>query len=134
MKDYIPKITDEELSSRAERIKPVVREQRKLSGDVLYYIKPVDLKTVAFTWDAKPDKRAKGLKPIATITTYHTYGYYGFFKPSIAEVLAQIPEQYLKDVVAFETNGPDTVQDLNRHQTELDDGYHVAQTILYGKE
>lgn len=134
MKNYIPKITDDELVKRAENIKPVVREQRKFSGDVLFYIKPVDLKNVAFTWDAKPTKQATGLKPIATITTYHAYGYYGFFKPSIAEVLAQIPEQYLKDVVAFETYGPDSVTDLNRNKTELDDGYHVAQTILYGKE
>ena len=60
-------------------------------------------KDVAFTWDPKPTTRAAGLIKLDQIVTNHTYGYHGMFKPSIAEVLCQIPEKYLNDVVAFET-------------------------------
>ena len=66
---------------------PVVQFARKGKR----YIKPVDLFGIAYTWDPKPAGKAKDVKPLCDITTYHTYGYYGFFKPSIAEVLAQIP-------------------------------------------
>jgi hypothetical protein len=126
---YIPTITDDELKAMAERIKPVVR-----SGKVLFYIKEVDLKNIAYTWSPEITDRATDLKPLKEITTYHRYGYYGFFKPSIAEVLAQIPTELRETVVAFEiTNSPETAADLNAHQTAVNDGYHVAVTQLYVK-
>ena len=129
-KVYIPKVKQDEIKARAERIKPVV----SFSGKP-YYIKEVDLFNIAYTWEPKQDVPAEGLKVVKTITTYHGYGYYGFFKPSIAEVLAQIPAELLDKVVAFEiVNSPSTVEDLNKHKVELDAGYHVAETALYVKE
>lgn len=32
----------------------------------------------------------------------HGYGYYGLFKPSVGEVIRQIPKDLLEKVVAFE--------------------------------
>ena len=129
-KVWIPKVSKEEIEKRSERIKPVVKFDSNLS-----FIKPVDLFGIAYTWDPEPAGRAKGLKPLCDITTYHTYGYYGFFKPSIAEVLAQIPKEYLDKVVAFEIiNSPGTADDLNRESAALNAGYHVATTRLYVKK
>lgn len=128
-KVWIPKVPEERIRALAERIKPVVRRPR--SRD-LHYIVPVDLFHVAYTWDPKLAEKATDLKAVCDITTYHTYGYHGFFKPSIAEVLAQIPEEYLDRVVAFEiVESPNTADDLNREREALNAGYHVAKTRLY---
>jgi hypothetical protein len=128
-KVWIPTITDDELAKLAGRIKPVV-----LSEGKPHYIKPVDLRKVAFTWAPSPVKVATGLKPLADIRTYHTYGYYGFFKPSIAEVIAQIPKKHLRRAVAFEiVKAPETAEDLRRQWKAVNAGYHVATTRLYEK-
>ena len=105
-----------------------------LFGKERYYIKKVDPEKIAFTWDPKKTKRARKLKPLKDITTYHTYGYYRMFKPSIAEVLAQIPEGLLAATIAFEiVERPETAADLDKHSEALNDGYHVATTRLYAK-
>lgn len=128
-KTWIPKVSESIIRERAERIKPVVRFK-----GVPHYIEPVDLFTTAFTWDPKAAGRADGLIPLADITTYHTYGYYAFFKPSIAEVVAQIPKGMLDKAVAFEiVERPESADDLNDEREALNAGYHVATTRLYGK-
>ena len=78
-------------------------------------------------------EKADSLKALGTIATLHAWGYYGVFKPSIAEVLAQIPAGYLDEVVAFEVAGPKDAEDLNREKEALDAGFHVARTTLYAK-
>ena len=91
-------------NNKRERVEELCRKiQPVISfGKERYYIKKVDPEKIAFTWDPKKTKRARKLKPLKDITTYHTYGYYGMFKPSIAEVLAQIPEELLAATRAFE--------------------------------
>lgn len=127
-KIWIPEVSNEYVFDLAKRIKPVV----EFSSKGKHYIKPVDLFRIAYTWEPKPAKRAKGLKPLCDITTYHAFGYQAFFKPSIAEVLAQIPAEHLDKVVAFEiVKGPETADDLNGELEALNAGYHVATTRLY---
>jgi hypothetical protein len=116
----IPKITDERLTELLIRIKVVHHFEKEL-----YYIKPVDPRRIAFTWDPIKDGEAKGLKILKQIYTYHDYGHPALFKPSIAEVLAQIPEDVIDEVVAFETQ-----------YVDFDEGNdcHIACTILYSAE
>ncbi len=125
----ITKITDERLAELAARIKPVVRNR----NNALAYIKPCGLRDEAFTWEPKITHKAANLVKHATIRTLHTYGYYGFFKPSIAEVLAQIPEDLIEQTVAFETFGPAAADALNKESAALNAGFHVATTNLYGR-
>ncbi|MEK7609440.1 MAG: hypothetical protein AAB476_03105 [Patescibacteria group bacterium] len=130
-KSWIPEVPEECIKELAERIKPVVQFARK--GKC--YIKPVDLFGVAYTWDPKPMDKATRIKPICDIRTYHTYSYHGMFKPSIAEVLAQIPADHVDKVVAFEiVASPETADDLNREHEALNAGYHVATTRLYSRK
>ena len=125
---WIPKVPKERIQELSELIRPVVQ----FDGKGGRYIKPVDLFGIAYTWDPEPEDRATGLVSLCDITTYHSYGYHGFFKPSIAEVLAQIPNEYVGKVVAFEiVEKPETADDLNRHIEALNAGYHVAKTRLY---
>lgn len=86
MKTYIPEVSDEDLQYLDSQIKPIVSFNNKQ-----YYIKKVDIKSMSYIWDPKKISKAKNLLPLQDITTYHRYGYRGIFKPSIAEVLAQIP-------------------------------------------
>ena len=126
-KFYIPLRTRAELETHADRIIALVKGKPVVNGDIV---------GTSYTWDPKYDEERKvpQLKPLADITTYHSYGYYGLFKPSIAEVLAQIPEVLLQRVVAFEiVDRPETAEDLNKHSEALNAGYHFATTRLFGE-
>ena len=128
-KVWIPEVPKEQIVLLAKRIKPVYDFGHK------HYIKPVDLFSVAYTWEPKKAKRVVGLKALCDIRTYHGFGYHGFFKPSIAEVLAQIPAEHLSKVVAFEiVDCPKDADDLNKEKEALNAGYHVASTRLYIRE
>ena len=121
-------ISDERLEELSKRIKPIV-----LQHGIPHYIKLCDLRKQAFTWDPKVTERADGLTMIAEIPTYHTSGYYGFFKPSIAEVLSQIPEEHLSSCCAFMTERA-TAADLGHQMDVVNEGYHRAMTTLYKKD
>lgn len=134
-KIWIPEISDESLNELASRIRPIHN-----FGGIRRYVKPDKeaedyLRGTAYAWSPKPSASPLGrLKSICDITTYHTYAFYDFFKPTIAEVVAQITEEHLKDVVAFEIiDSPDDVNDLNRKHEALNAGYHVATTRLFKK-
>lgn len=123
----IPTKTDAELKALVVKTQPLVRQ-----GDQLWMIRLPDLRNVAFTWSPVCTESPVGLVEVARITTLHGYGYYGFFKPSIAEVLCQIPAGL--DADFFEVNGPDTAEDLNREHLALNEGFHVATTIFYKRK
>ena len=130
-KIWIPEVPRERILELAERIKPIYDFIHK--GRC--YIEPVDPFTQAYTWDPKSAESAENLEPLCTITTYHSWGYYMFFKPTISEVLAQIPAEHLDKVVAFEIiESPQSADDLNREKEALNAGYHVATTQLYTKK
>lgn len=128
----IPEIEFDKLQELAARIRPIFRNKHDQNKP--YYMVLPDLCRAAFTWDPKPESRVTGLKKLVSINTLHTYGYYGFFKPSIEEVIAQIPEDLLDKVVAFETFGPDDVHDLNKQIEAVNAGFHLAETVLYVKD
>jgi hypothetical protein len=130
---FIPEIPMHEMSDREKRIKPVVQFK---DGDryAHFYIMPVDIFGTAYTWEPKKDVKAENLVVLGRCVTYHRYGHPMFFKPSIAEVLAQVPKEYLHTAVAFEIVGPpESADDLNQHTAILNAGYHMAITQFYGR-
>lgn len=130
-KSWIPEISDEELEKRCKKIRPLVRNKK----GILRYIAKCPYRDWAFMWSPKFRTKAPDLNVITDITTYHTWAFYGFFKPTIAEVIAQIPIDVLDRVVAFEIiKSPETTEDLNRESVALNAGYHVAITRLYEKQ
>jgi hypothetical protein len=94
----------------------------------------VDPRTQAFNW-GDGQKVVKHLKEVMRFRTLHTYGYHGFFKPSLAEVFAQLPTGLeIEEEMFFETKGPETASDLNKEKAAFDAGFQVAETILYKQD
>jgi hypothetical protein len=84
----LPDISDEELARLQTFIKPLTKK-----GDELWSIHPVDARQHSYTWDPKPLEKMEDLVLVTSVKTSHTCGYYGFVKPSIAEVLCQLPRE-----------------------------------------
>lgn len=126
MKYSIPEISDERIKELQEKFTPLVRRNGKL-----FTVKECHPRNQAFNWN-DGEKVVKYLREVARFQTLHTYSYHGFFKPSLAEVFAQLPKDFeVKDDLFFETQGPDTADDLNKNREALDAGFHVAETIVY---
>ena len=124
----IPKITSEELRRRYENIKPLMEDK---NGELHYIAHPDSLSSMAYTWGPRLIRKATHLEPVTTIKTLHSYGHYSMFKPSVEEVLAQIPEHLLDSVSAFHLRGPKNADDLNKFKEELNAGFQVAFATLY---
>ena len=107
------RISDERLAELQRRIRPVVGVDENL-----HYIQDVDPREIAFTWSPRATKRARGLVKLTTIETIHGYGAPVYFKPSIAEVLAQIPQELIEQTLVFRTEhtGFTEVAAFTRHQ------------------
>jgi len=137
--DKIPEIAKERLEELVREIKPIVRfakvttsrgsKMEKNDDGDLYFIKDIDPKNVAFTWKPKPTRTAKEVNPnpYKSIVTMHTYGAPTLFKPSIAEILAQIPDEDIGRCVAFETL-------TNYVGSTHDSSYHTTETRLYERK
>jgi len=142
--ERIPKISNQRLEQILKKIKPVVRFRRNEFQDgiataagcppyqhpegELHFIKKVHPRRIAFTWEPKAVRIAKNIEdqPYKIITTFHKYEAPSLFKPSLAEVVAQIPEEELGTVAAFET----VYWDLDDRNC-TPDGYHKTGTRLY---
>lgn len=77
-------ISDDLLEDRSRRIVPLVKKDGKL-----YRIEQPHLRNTAYTWEPKLLKQVEDYQELFTSKTMHSCGYHAFFKPSIAEVLAQ---------------------------------------------
>lgn len=126
--DPLLNISDEKVAELLLRIKPLVPNGND-DGKLWEIELPEDLRRTAFRWDPKFTKPSDVTPKyiLEEITTYHRCGYIGLFKPDIVEVLAQIPEDLLDQVVAFDVqfnDGPDVI-------VKGDFYGHKTTTILY---
>lgn len=114
----------------SEKVIPLVKQE-----DKLLRVKPCHIFDESYTWGDRGDQEeVTGLVPFASFKTLHYYGHYALFKPSIGEVLAQIPDKHRDCAVAFSLDGPDSADDLNKEKLAVDAGFHVATCTLYKKE
>lgn len=132
-KVYIPDVPRERLIKLFKTIKPT----KEYSGDGLHYITGVDIFNNEFLWYPVKGDKAFKLKDLGTIKTYHRIPDQGHFefKPSIAEVLSQIPEEVESIVTAFRVI-PDSYKKMPvlLELEALKNGYHIAETVLYARK
>jgi len=130
----LPTMSDAELWAIYQQIKPMFnksdyKSKQYANGDISiteipndnwYWLKkltPEQLRNIAFLWDAKKDKRRlvdnSKIETIDEFQCFHTYGYHGLFKPSVAEVLQQMPDKLKKHANGFRiTKSPNVAADL----------------------
>jgi hypothetical protein len=140
MKLTIPPIDDARLAALAARIRPAVHAAcpggHARSLDEIWYIQPPrDLRDVSFLWNAVPRARIDRPHHLRTLHTLHEYGAPSLFKPSVAEVLAQLPPDIEEHAVAFTTVGFDNVtamQAVPHGHAALQAGFHLGVTTFYG--
>ncbi|MDB4984279.1 MAG: hypothetical protein JWM20_458 [Patescibacteria group bacterium] len=119
------KLTNLKIRELLGRIKPVVTHKKVTKEIVLPEDLLSDPRKASFIWDIEKGQQRTDLVILAKITTYHESGQASYFKPDLAEILEQIPEEYFKGCIAFE---------VGKHQQS--DWYydHMATTILYTKK
>lgn len=122
----IPDITDEKIAEMLKDMRPVASKDGKL-----WYIKPVDPRTVGYTWDPKLVREATRLREVYRLHTFHTWAFYGFFKPTVAEVLAQVQHRF---DMGYRWNAFETFMHLDGMQAVVDDNHHIATSVFYYKE
>lgn len=129
----IPEISNRRLKKLARQIRSVVCFTKLPMGkypqdDVrAYYIDfPKDLRGHNFLH--RPRRRGRAhVVQLCKIKTFHVPGSAGReFHPTIAEVFAQIPQDFLDQIVAFETLRP-SLQDGEYDETGT---FHVTTTVL----
>ena len=129
LKEFSP----EEIRRLAGKIRVVMRFKKRKDEFTesekghLYFLKPTDPEVTVFTGQPIPEKRATGLKKLATIDTFHARCIRAP-KPTVAEVLVCIPPEHLNRVVAFEFFTIDDNFPVNDN-----DKYVKGQAILYTK-
>lgn len=98
-----------------------------------------ELSRISYIWGADQNKRE--IVDMSMYSPYskdfeciHKYAFYGFFKPSIAEVLAQIPENQVNFMDAFEIiSYPETAGDFTENSIVFKNGFHISIVRLYTK-
>jgi hypothetical protein len=121
----VPVGPDKELINRAFRIKPVVSDRE--GG--MFFIEPIDLYEKIYTMDGLyPAERANELEKIADIEILMPATLWGgeVGGPTIAQVLPQIPAEYLGKAVAFQAHSAD--------DHKGDNGYVRGTVELYAGE
>lgn len=91
----VPAISDADLADLMARFQPVVLVEGRH-----YLIEDVDPRRTAFTWSPKR-VGAVTFRPLRDVPTDHLCGHPSMFKPSIAEVLAQVPADIPAEANAF---------------------------------
>jgi hypothetical protein len=123
----IPTITDDDINDLLAHIKPMVYDE---AGIVPCTFDPVHPRNVSFIWGPDGLRPVEGIEPWRQVRTLHTYGHPALFKPSIAEVLAQLTGD-LSEVVGFTIRGPADADELNVEREALNAGFHVGVVTLW---
>ena len=107
-------ISLEELLALARRIKPVCRFdgthfnaffRGEPETEGLFFIEPLPIDSRRFYFGPQKVLKAEGLRYLCSADTYHDYFCPTIVKPTVKEVLCQLPEEvcgHSEEVVAFE--------------------------------
>ena len=127
----IPRYSRKKIFELSRRIRPLLYFRRK----GLCYIKvDGDIFLADYMSVAKPAERAIGLRRFRYIMFFSTMlRGKTYFRPTVSEILAQIPDVYLEKVVAFEVMGQLT-DDTDLVKRAYETGYRVGLVCLYTYE
>ena len=130
----IPEIDDNRLKELYQLLKPIVT-----IDEIKYLLREFtlqELRNQSYIWNRHEDKRdVVDLSKLETVDDFlclHTWGYYGVFKPSIAEVLSQAPENVIEQANIFEIiESPETREDVFKYKEVINNGFHLSKVRSY---
>ena len=131
----IPEMKKENIVKWYATIRPIVINEGK--PVFMRQLKDKELTDVAYIWlnedgDYGEKVDFTKLSVLADVKMLHDCGYYGLFKPSVGEVISQIPNELLEKAVAFQIiYKPYDWADFNLFRPDFDAGYHVSVVRLY---
>lgn len=126
----IPKMSMDDVIALSDSMRPVCRYR----GQLMWLEKVNDLFRISYLWNVVMEGVVGDdeLVEVGRIKTLHSYGHPSLFKPSVAEVMAQIPKEYHGKATAYELVIPKYFHDPD--SPEFQQGFHVAEVILYEKK
>ena len=130
----IPKLSDKELLELYKRIKPIVS-----LGEIKYLLRNYsinEIKRNSYIWSINKDVRESidnnKLEQVDDFYCLHTWAFYGLFKPTIGEVLSQIPSNLIDKTNTFEiVEYPETIKDIHKYNNIYNSGYHLSKVRTY---
>lgn len=130
----IPEIDDKRLKELYQLLKPIIT-----IDEMKYLLRKFtlqELRNQSYIWNRHEDKRdivdSSRLETVDDFLCLHTFGYYGLFKPSIAEVLSQAPENVIEQANTFEIiESPETREDVFKYKEVIDNGFHLSKVRAY---
>ena len=130
---YIPKIKDEELLRKYDKIKPIIK-----IDNIYYKLRKYNLeqlKNYSYIIDRFQTKediiKEENISVIDEFSCYHVYGYYGLFQPKVYEVLSQHPEKHLNDSNAFYIyDAPRSKEELENQKDIINNGYYKTKVKI----
>lgn len=130
----IPELEKEQIIELYNKIKPIIT----IDG-VSYFLRNFNINELecgSYTWHREEDKRTiirkDRLLMIRDFLCLHQFDCKYFFKPTIVEVLAQIPEELVDEINAFEIiEEPKEITDLSKYQEITDNGFHLSKVRTY---
>ena len=131
---YIPSISDKRLKELYNLLKPIVT-----IDEMKYLLRRFtldELRNISYIYHATIDTtelvKEEQLEPIDEFPCLHRCGYYGFFKPSVAEVLSQVPEKTVSKSNLFEiVEEPETRRDVFQYPEVINGGFHLSKVRTY---
>ena len=134
-KFFIPTMSNEEILKWSQNIKPIVC----YNGDRRYLreLSIEELTKHSYLWLKSPEDFSETVDfskigILADVKMLHSYSYHGFFKPSVGEIIRQIPEELRNVTVAFEIiYSPYGQPDFDIFKDEFNQHYHVSIVRLY---
>lgn len=131
----IPEMDRKDIVKWYATIKPIVRENGKFM--YLRKLKDKEVLNAHYTELRQVEDYAGRvdfslLSVLADVKMLHGFSRDSFFRPSVGEVISQIPKDMLEKVVAFEIiYAPTTSDDFNIFKREFEAGFHVSVVRLY---
>ena len=134
----IPYISDRTIELMGAKIRPIVKVKgvkHFLGG---YTVEEMKNTSFSFTSDhgehLQEPVNDNELEFVGEAYTLHTWGAPSYFKPSIKEVIAQIPADIKNSVDAFEVELESYPSNKEFVSEAFAKGYHVALTKFYRKK
>lgn len=127
----IPEMTPDEIMKLYSHIKPIVwRDGKRVYLRQLCKKEAIDQVFTKIESEGEEEKEVNysELAKLADIRMLHRWGYHMYFKPSVGEVIRQIPKEMINDVVAFQLLHGST---SNLFKETFNAGYHTSVVRLY---